>query len=42
MGRAHFILCPSLLSAEMEIEDLSVAATSIEDLVVHLYQEFEI
>lgn len=32
----------SLLSAEMEIEDLSVAATSIEDLVVHLYQEFEI
>ena len=32
----------SLLSAEMEIEDLSVAATSIEDLVVHLYQEFEL
>ena len=32
----------SLLSAEMEIEDLSVTATSIEDLVVHLYQEFEI
>ena len=32
----------SLLSAEIEIEDLSVAATSIEDLIVHLYQEFEI